>query len=123
MQKTLSIFGLISALIATVLAVTKFSNLAVTPIIIAFSCGLAMLFLSKKTRIQTKSIQYIFLLVIIALSLTIYKGIFNTSEIAPLEHVIDENENNSEASEVNSKAINSNDLKNKVDDREIGEGL
>jgi len=81
MKKLFIILGFISAIVATILSVSKFSNLAVTPIIIAFASGLIVLFLSKKEKIKTKTIQYIFLLVIISLSLTIYKGVINTSEI------------------------------------------
>ncbi|RED38578.1 hypothetical protein DFQ10_11085 [Winogradskyella eximia] len=81
MKKFFSILGFISAIIATILAVSKFSNLAVAPIIIAFISGLLVLFYSKKEQTKTKTIQYIFLLVIISLSLTIYKAVINTSNL------------------------------------------
>ena len=77
MKKLFSILGFISAIIATILAVSKFSNLAVAPIIIAFISGLLVLFYSKKEQTKTKTIQYIFLLVII----TIYKAVINTSNL------------------------------------------
>ncbi|WP_418639022.1 hypothetical protein [Winogradskyella sp.] len=81
MKKVIIILGLITSIVATILSVTKFSSLAVTPIIIAFLCGLIILFLSKKEQTKTKTIQYIFLLVIISLSITIYKGVVDTVEI------------------------------------------
>ncbi|WP_179352276.1 hypothetical protein [Winogradskyella vidalii] len=81
MKKAAVIIGLASAIIATILSVTKFSNQAVIPIIIAFTSGLAILFLSNKAETKPKPIQYIFLLVIISLSLTIYKGVLKTPEI------------------------------------------
>ena len=80
-NKTFIIFGFISALVAVTLSTTPLFKLALAPIIIAFVSGIIILFLSKKQKTKTKIIQYIFLLVIIALGLTIYKGVFNTSEI------------------------------------------
>ncbi|OZV69788.1 hypothetical protein [Winogradskyella aurantia] len=81
MKKTLIVFGLTSGIIALVLAVTKFSKFAIIPIVVAFATGLIILFISKKQHIKTKSIQYIFLMVIIALGFTIYKSIFSTTAI------------------------------------------
>ena len=80
-NKVFIIFGFISALVAVTLATTPLFKLAVAPIIIAFVSGIIVLFLSKKQKTKTKIIQYIFLLVIIALGLTIYQGVFNTPEI------------------------------------------
>ncbi|WP_179019291.1 hypothetical protein [Winogradskyella forsetii] len=85
MKKTVIIIGLISALAATILATTKFFNLSILPIIIAFISGLLLLFLSKKEQSKIKPIQYILLLVIISLSLTIYKGVITPSEIEETE--------------------------------------
>ncbi|MBC3846672.1 hypothetical protein H8K90_09800 [Winogradskyella echinorum] len=59
--------------------------MAVTPIIIAFISGLIVIFLSKKEHSKTKTIQYIFLLVIISLSLTIYKGVTKTDDEVAIE--------------------------------------
>lgn len=81
MKKLFIILGFISAIIATILSVTKFSNFAVAPIIVAFVSGLIVFFLSKEAQSKTKTIQYIFLLVIISLSLTIYKGVANSFEV------------------------------------------
>lgn len=94
-KKIVIIIGFISALLAVILAVTPLFKLALAPIIIAFVCGLIVLFLSKKQNSKTKIIQYIFLLVIMALSLTIYKGVVNPSEIENTkqkdEESVDEN--------------------------------
>lgn len=76
MKKLLIALGFISAIIATVLSTSTFYSLAITPIIVAFVCGLIVLIISKKQNIKTKTIQYTFLLVIIALGFTIYKGVF-----------------------------------------------
>jgi len=87
MKKSFIILGFTSAIVAVILAATPLFKLSVAPIIIAFISGLIILFLSKKLKTKTKVIQYIFLLVIIALSLTIYKGVVNTSEIENTEQL------------------------------------
>ncbi|WP_411768513.1 DUF2232 domain-containing protein [Winogradskyella sp. A3E31] len=87
MKRLFIILGFIAAILAVILAVTPLSNLAILPTIIGFICGLIILYLTKKYQKKTKSIQYIFLLVIIALSLTIYKGIFTTTEIGNVEEL------------------------------------
>jgi predicted PurR-regulated permease PerM len=87
MKKSFIILGFTSAIVAVILAATPLFKLSVAPIIIAFISGLIILFLSKKLKTKTKVIQYIFLLVIIALSLTIYKGLVNTSEIENTEQL------------------------------------
>lgn len=99
MRKVFIILGLIAAIIATILSVTKFSNLAVTPIIIAFISGLIILFLSNKSKTKTKTIQYIFLLVIISMSLTIYKAVAKAAEIEAAEQRSEENLKDSEVIE------------------------
>lgn len=100
MKKVFISIGLITAIVATILSVTKFSNLAVAPIIVAFISGLIVLFLSKKEQSKTKPIQYIFILIIISLSLTIYKGVINTYEIDKTEQLEPQNEENLNNSEV-----------------------
>lgn len=87
MKKSFIILGFTSAIVAVILAATPLFKISVAPIIIAFISGLIILFLSKKLKTKTKVIQYIFLLVIIALSLTIYKGLVNTSEIENTEQL------------------------------------
>jgi energy-coupling factor transporter transmembrane protein EcfT len=81
MKKTLIVFGLTSGITALVFAVTKFSKFAIIPIVVAFATGLIILFISRKQHIKMKSIQYIFLMVIIALGFTIYKSMFSTTVI------------------------------------------
>lgn len=98
MKKVFIILGFISAILAVILAVTPLSNLAVAPIIVAFIFGLIVLFLSKKQKTKTKTIQYIFLLVIIALGLTIYKSVFSTTEIGDTKQLEQRDEENLEDS-------------------------
>ncbi len=98
MKKVFIILGLISAILATIVSVTKFYNLSITPIAIAFLSGIALLILSKKENSKTKPIQYIFLLVIISLSLTIYKGVYSTIEMDGTEQLEERNKKNLEDS-------------------------
>jgi uncharacterized membrane protein YczE len=98
MKKLFIILGFITAVLAVILAVTPLSNLAVVPILVAFICGLAVFFISKKENTKSKTIQYIFLLVIIALSLTIYKSIYYTSEVGDTKQLELRDEENLEDS-------------------------
>ena len=97
-KKLIIILGFIAAVLAVVLAVTPLSNLAVIPIIVAFVCGLLIVFMSKKDKTKPKSIQYIFLMVIIALVLTVYKSIYYTSEVGDTEQLEQRDEENLEDS-------------------------
>ncbi|WP_299523817.1 FUSC family protein [Winogradskyella sp.] len=97
-KKLFIILGFIAAILAVILAVTPLSNLAIAPIIVAFISGLVILLVSKKEKTKTKTIQYIFLMVIIALFLTIYKGIYATSEIGNTEQLEQRDEENLEDS-------------------------
>ncbi|MUU78399.1 hypothetical protein [Winogradskyella endarachnes] len=99
MKKALIIIGFIAAVIATILASTKLYMFSIIPIITAFICGVALIFISKKTQNYTKSIQYIFLLVIMSLGLTIYKNVtivHETQETEQTESTETENQNKSE---------------------------
>ena len=95
-KKLFIILGFITAIAAVIIAVTPLSNLAIAPIIIAFICGWVIIYLSKKQKSKTKTIQYIFLLVIIALSLTIYKGVFSKTEVGNTEEIIERDKENPE---------------------------
>lgn len=110
-KKIVIILGFIAAVLAVILAVTPLSNLAVIPIIIAFICGLLIVFMSKKDKTKTKSIQYIFLMVIIALALTIYKSVYYTSEVGNTDQLEQRDEENLE------------DSKELLEDIEIDEDL
>lgn len=97
-KKLIITLGFIAAVLAVVLAVTPLSNLAVLPIIVAFICGLLIVVISKKDKTKTKSIQYIFLMVIIALALTIYKSVYYTAEVGDIEQLEQRDEENLEDS-------------------------
>ncbi|MBO3116524.1 FUSC family protein [Winogradskyella sp. DF17] len=98
MKKLFIILGFISAIIAVLLAVTPLSNLAIIPIVLGFISGLIIIYLNKKEQTKTKSIQYIFLLVIIALALTLYKGLFVSNEVGDIEQLEQREDENLEDS-------------------------
>ncbi len=80
MKKIISIVGIICALGAVVSSATQFYSLTYPPAIIAFLCALYLIYISKTAPTKPKAIQYIILLVIISIGLTIYKGTIETSE-------------------------------------------
>ncbi|WP_299117297.1 FUSC family protein [uncultured Winogradskyella sp.] len=87
MKKLLIILGFISAILGVVLSVTPLYKIAIFPIIIAFICGITLLYLAKKKQLKTKAIQYVFLLSIISLSLVIYKSIFQEAKVGNTEEL------------------------------------
>jgi len=97
-KKLIIIFGFIAAILSVILAVTPFSNIAIIPIVVAFILGLLIVYISKKNNTKTKSIQYIFLMVIIALALTVYKSVYYTSEVGDTEQLKQREEENLEDS-------------------------
>lgn len=87
MKRLVIILGFIASILAVILSVTPLFKIAVFPIIAAFILGGILFYLSKKDKRKTKTLQYIFLLVIIALSLTVYKAIFIEAEIGDVEEL------------------------------------
>lgn len=87
MKRLLIILGFITAILSVILAVTPLFKLAIFPLIVAFLCGLGILYFSKKDQKKSKSIQYIFLLIIIALGLTVYKAVFVKAEVGDIEEL------------------------------------
>ena len=72
---------------AIILSVLPLSNLAFFPAIAAFIFGLAAFYFSNKEKSSKETIQLIFLLTIIALSISTYKSIFNTNEVGNTEEL------------------------------------
>ncbi|WP_338733668.1 FUSC family protein [Mangrovimonas cancribranchiae] len=87
MRKISIILGLTLAILAVILSVLPLSNLAYIPAIIALILGSFSIYLSNKEGKSKKTIQIVFLLSIIALSLAIYKSIFTTIEIGNTEEL------------------------------------
>ena len=85
MRKLFIVLGIISVIFALVLSLLPLSNLAYFPAIAALIFGLIAYYLSNKNNESVKTIQLVFLLTIIALSISIYKSFFDTSEMGNTE--------------------------------------
>ena len=82
MKKAFTIFALIAAALAIIMAVLPISNLAIIPAIAAIIFGVIAFYLSKKTGEPKKIIQFTFLLTFVALALSGYKAFFTTTVVA-----------------------------------------
>ncbi len=91
MKKLLVILGFTAAILAAILSVTSYSNLAILPIIIAFISGLGLIYLSNKKKTKIKTVQYIFLVLIMALGQCIYNGVYSKDETVKTDQ-LDKNE-------------------------------
>ena len=87
MKKILTVLGIITSVLALILATTPLSKIALIPCIAAFIFGVLALTVPKNKEGSKKSIQLIFLMTIIALALTTYKAIFNTVEVGDTEQL------------------------------------
>jgi predicted RND superfamily exporter protein len=95
MRILLTILAVLASIIALVLSILPFGNLALIPIAIAFVCAFLAMNLLQKEKKSTNFIKVLFLAIIIALSLTIYRSLFTTNEVIENEQTI-ENEKQSE---------------------------
>jgi len=87
MRKLFITLGVLSSIIAVILAVLPLSKLAFIPAIIAFVCGLLAFFKSKSEGTSKHTVQLIFLLTIISLSFATYKAVFDTVEVGDTEQL------------------------------------
>lgn len=87
MKKLCVVLGIIASVIAIILSVLPLSNLAFFPAIAAFIFALIAFYLSNKENSSKKTVQLIFLLTIISLSISTYKSIFNTVEVGNTEEL------------------------------------
>ncbi|WP_417866088.1 FUSC family protein [Xanthomarina gelatinilytica] len=87
MRKLFIILGIIASVLALVLSVLPLSNLAYFPAIAALLFGLMSFYISNKNSQSVKTVQLVFLLTIIALSISIYKSIFQTVEVGNTEEL------------------------------------
>jgi len=82
MKRLFTILAMIAAIISVILSVLPVSNLAIFPAGASLIFGLIAFYLSKKSGEVKKIIQFIFLLTIISLTLTVYKALFTKTEVA-----------------------------------------
>lgn len=85
MRQLFIILGFITSTLAVVLSVTPLSKIAYIPAIAALIFGLIALYFSRQKQYPKKSIQLIFLLTIISLTITTYKSVFNVVEVGNVE--------------------------------------
>tara|TARA_R110002049_G_scaffold309155_1_gene517713 strand:- start:30471 stop:30827 length:357 start_codon:yes stop_codon:yes gene_type:complete len=85
MKQLFTILAVIASFLAIILSVLPLSNLAVIPAIAALVFGFIAFYLSKKAGHVKKIIQFTFFLTIISLSITIYKAVFNATEVGDTE--------------------------------------
>ncbi|GAA4807312.1 FUSC family protein [Litoribaculum gwangyangense] len=82
MKKVFTILALIAAILAIIFSVLPISNLAIFPSVIGLLFVIIAFYLSKKSGDIKKIIQFIFLLIIMALGITTYKAIFMETKVA-----------------------------------------
>ena len=101
MRRLFIILGFIASILTVILAVTPLSKLAFLPAVAALVFGLIAFYISKKQNNPKKSIQIIFLLTIISLSITTYKAIFDTTVVSDVEELeIKESESVEDSKEI-----------------------
>lgn len=100
MKRLLTVLALAASILSIVLAVLPVSNLAIIPATGALLFGLTAFYLSKKAGQVKKIIQFTFLLTSIAITISIYKSIFDKTEVTDTQELIKkENETKEEAIE------------------------
>ncbi|MDO5970059.1 FUSC family protein [Flavivirga aquimarina] len=85
MKKTFIFLTITALVLAILLSVLLIYNLTIIPSIIGLIFGLVVFHFSKKSVQIKKIIQFAFLLIIIALTITIYKSIYTQIEITNTE--------------------------------------
>lgn len=112
MRQLFILLGLITSIMAVVLSVTPLSKIAYIPAILALLFGLVAFYFSRQKRYPKKTIQLIFLLTIISLSITTYKAIFTVVEVGNVENLeIKEKESEEQAiKDLEDLEINEKDL-------------
>ena len=85
MRRLFIILGFITSILAVVLSVTPLSKIAFIPALVALVSGLVAFYFSRQKQYPKKSIQLIFLLTIISLTITTYKAVFSVVEVGNVE--------------------------------------
>lgn len=82
MRQLLIILALISGLLGLALSILPFGSIAFIPIVLGLIFALIAFKLAKKDAKNISAIKFIFLLLIIALGLTIYRTVFDKNVVA-----------------------------------------
>jgi len=90
-----SILGLISSILAVILAILPMEKIAIIPAITAFIFALIALFLAK--RENKKLIKFVFFVTVLALAIITYKSIFSgESKITEDQNFIEQDKQSEE---------------------------
>lgn len=95
MKTLFAILGFIAAILSVIVSVTPLYKIAFITTFAAMIFGLIALYISNQKKLPKKSLQLVFLLTIIALSLSTYKSIFTKAEVGNTDELI-QKENQSE---------------------------
>lgn len=87
MRRFVIISGFICAIIAVIIGVTPLYKLSIIPSILAIISLGILWYVSKKNNNPSKFIQYIGILIVIAISMSIYKTVFNNNELQNTEEL------------------------------------
>jgi intracellular septation protein A len=85
MRRLFIILGFIASVLAVTLSVTPLSKISYIPAVAALIFGASALYFSRQKQYPKKSIQLIFLLTIISLTITTYKAVFDVVEVGNVE--------------------------------------
>ncbi|MFC4721626.1 FUSC family protein [Geojedonia litorea] len=101
MRNLFVVLGFIASILAVILSVTPLFKIAYIPSIAALVFGLIAFYFAKQKQLPKKSIQLVFLLTIIAISLSTYKSVFTVAEVGDTEEMIQkESESEQDALEI-----------------------
>lgn len=87
MKKTMLIIGFIASIVGIILSLTSYSNYAFIPCIAALVFGLIAFSEDQHLPYPKKSVQIIFIITIIALSLATYNALYGGVEATDQEVV------------------------------------
>lgn len=87
MRKLVIVSGFICGILAVIIGVTPLYKLSIIPSVIAIICLGVLWYITKKNENPSKFIQYIGILIVIAISMSIYKTVFNNNELQNTEEL------------------------------------
>lgn len=85
MKRVFIILGLIASIVAVVLSITPLFKIAFIPAVAALVFGLIGFYYSRQKQYPKKTVQLIFLLTIISLTITTYKAVFTVVEVGNID--------------------------------------
>ena len=88
MKTLFVVLGFITAILSAVLAVTPLFKIAYFPCLAALVFASVALYLSKRKQLSKKSVHLVFLLTVMALTVTTYKAIFTKVKVSNTEDLI-----------------------------------